>query len=57
MRTRVGALESMQRLGIGVDGDKLDALQAFVDHAVDGIAAAAAHTHDFDAGKGFDLVG
>ena len=57
MRTRVVALDSMQRLGIGVDGHKLDALQAFIDHAVDGIAAAAAHAHHFDAGKGFDLVG
>ncbi len=57
MRTRVGGFGEHQRLSIGVDGDEFHALQAFVDHPVDGIAAAAAHAHDFDAGKGFELVG
>ena len=28
--------------------DELDALQAVADHAVDGVAAAAAHTNDLD---------
>ena len=51
-----GGLREHQRLGIGVDGHKVNAVQAFVDHAVDGITAAAANTHDLDAGKGFDLV-
>ena len=31
-----------QRLGVGVDGDELDALQPGVDHPVDGVDAAAA---------------
>jgi len=37
-----------QRLRVGVDGDEVDALQPGVDHAVDGVDAAAAHTHDLD---------
>src|SRR5262249_4712099 len=37
-----------QRLGVGVDGDELDALQPRIDHAVDGIDAATADTEDFD---------
>ena len=46
-----------ERLGVGVDGDELDALHAFVDHAVDGITAAAADADDLDAGKRFgDLL-
>ncbi len=40
-----------ERLGIGVDGDKLDAADALLDHAVDGIGAAAAHTYDLDDGE------
>ena len=56
MRTRVWRFGEQQRLGIGVDGDEFDALQAFVDHAIDGIAAAAADADDFDAGKRFWLV-
>ena len=52
-----GAWREQQRLGIGVDRDELHTLQAFLDHAVDGIAAAAAHAHHLDAGKGFELAG
>ena len=40
-----------QRLGVGVDGDELDALQAGVDHAVDGVDAAAADADDLDDGQ------
>ena len=40
-----------QRLGVGVDGDELDALQAGVDHAVDGVDAAAADADDLDDGE------
>ena len=43
-----------QRLGIGVDGDELDALDALFDHAVDGVLPAAAHADDFDLGKVVD---
>jgi len=35
-------------LRVSVDGDELDAFQAGIDHAVDGIAAAAADSDDFD---------
>ena len=41
----------LQRLSVGVDGDELDAAQAGVDHAVDGVGAAAAHSHDLDDGE------
>src|SRR3546814_3218031 len=37
-----------QRLRGGVDGDELEALQACVDHAVDGVEAAAAEPDDLD---------
>ena len=37
-----------QRLGVGVHGDELDALQAGLDHAVDGVHAAAADAHHLD---------
>ena len=40
-----------QRLGVGVDGDELDALQPGVDHAVDGVDAAAADADDLDDGE------
>ena len=40
-----------QRLGVGVDCNKLDALQAFLDHAVDGVDAAAADSDDADHGE------
>ena len=37
-----------QCLGVGVDGDELDSRKAGVDHAVDGVRAAAADTDDLD---------
>ena len=37
-----------QRLRVGVDRDELDAAQAEVDHAVDGVDAAAADADDLD---------
>ena len=37
-----------KRLRVGVDGDELDAREARVDHAVDGIRAAAADADDLD---------
>jgi hypothetical protein len=40
-----------QRLGVGVDGDELDALSAGVDHPVDGVDAAAADADDLDDGQ------
>ena len=39
-----------QRLHVGVGDDELDAVEAGSDHAVHGIAAAAADADDFDAG-------
>ena len=39
-----------QRLGVGVDGDELDALQAGVDHAVDRVDTAAADADHLDDG-------
>ena len=40
-----------QRLRVGVDGDELDALEALLDHPVDGVDAATADTHDLDDGQ------
>ncbi len=37
-----------QRLRVGVDGDELDALEADLDHPVDGVDATAADTDDLD---------
>lgn len=37
-----------QGLGVGVDGDELDAAQSGLDHAVDGVDAAAADAHHLD---------
>jgi len=37
-----------QRLGVGVHGDELHATQIGLDHAVDGVDAAAANTDDLD---------
>ncbi len=37
-----------QRLGVGVDGDELDPLEADLDHPVDGIDAAPADPDDLD---------
>ena len=40
-----------ERLRVGVDGDELDPGQAGVDHAVDGVRAAAADADDLDHGE------
>jgi hypothetical protein len=40
-----------ERLGVSVDGDKLNALQPSIDHAVDGIDATATNTDDLDHRK------
>ena len=37
-----------QRLHIGIRGDELNAFEAGLDHAIDGVAAAAAHTDYLD---------
>jgi hypothetical protein len=44
-----GRLRQLQRLHIGVGGDKLHAFHVGLDHAVDGVAAAAAHADYLDA--------
>jgi hypothetical protein len=44
-------IRHQQRLGVGVDRDELDAVQARVDHAVDGVHAAAADADDLDDGQ------
>ncbi len=46
----IGARHLAERLQVGVDGDELDAAELGIDHAVDGVAAAAAHAHDLDLG-------
>ena len=40
-----------QRLRVGVDGDELDALEAGLDHPVDGIDATATDADDLDDGQ------
>ena len=40
-----------QRLGVGVDRDELDALEADLDHPVDGVDAASADADDLDDGQ------
>jgi hypothetical protein len=40
-----------QRLSVGVDRDELHALEADVDHAVDGVDAAATDADDLDDGQ------
>ena len=45
-----------ERLGVGVDGDELDATDALINHPVDGIAAATAYTNNSDLCKAFCLV-
>jgi hypothetical protein len=40
-----------ERLGVGVDGDELDAAEAELDHPVDGVHAATADTDDLDDGE------
>ena len=44
-------LQHEQRLRVGVHGDELDAGQARLDHAVDGVRAAAADSGDLDDGE------
>ena len=44
----LGRARAVQRLGVGVRADELDALDAFVEHVLDGVAAAAAHADDLD---------
>ena len=39
---------------VGVDRDELNALEIAPDHAIHGIAAAAADPHDADAGVAFE---
>ena len=45
-----------QRLFIGIDGGELHALDAGLDHAVDGVATAAADADDFDPRAGPRIV-
>ena len=40
-----------ERLGVGVDGDEFNSLEAVFDHAVNGVYAATADTNNFDDGK------
>ena len=40
-----------KRLGVGVDGDELDAAKAELDHAVDGVDTATADADDLDHGE------
>ena len=40
-----------QGLGVGVDGDELDALEADLDHPVDGVDSTSTDTHDLDDGQ------
>ena len=53
-----GGLRQLQRLAVGVGGDELHALHAGGDHAIDGVAAAAAHADDFDlrAARNFVVI-
>ena len=41
-------LAAAQRLRIGIDGDEFDPLHSLVDHVVDGVSAATAHSHHLD---------
>ena len=44
-------IRHQQRLRIGIDCDELDAPDPGIDHAIDGVDAAAAHSDNFDHGK------
>ena len=48
MLSLMSASHICERLGVGVRGDELDAAQACVDHAVDGVGSAAADADDLD---------
>ena len=50
-----GAALSLQRLQVGVGDDELDAVEAGLHHAVDGVAAAAADADHLDARAGVRL--
>jgi hypothetical protein len=39
-----------KRLRVGVGGDEIDAIHAFADHVIDGIATGAADADDLDHG-------
>ena len=45
-----GALRALERLQIGVGDHELHAFQVRLDHAIDRVAAAAAHADDLDLG-------
>ncbi len=47
-RDLLGCRVGVQRLRVGVDRDELDAFESKVNHRVDGVAARAANTDDFD---------
>ena len=47
-----GRLREFQRLQVRVGGDELDAFDFGADHAVDGVASAAAHTDHFNLRAG-----
>ena len=51
-----GAALLLQRLQVGVGDDELDAVEAGLHHAVDGVAAAAADADHLDARAGAALV-
>jgi hypothetical protein len=42
-------MRGLERLHVGIGGDELDAGHAGLNHAIDGISAAAAHADNFDA--------
>ena len=44
------ASERSKFLGVGVDGHEFHVLQAFGDHAIDGVAAGSTDTDDLDVG-------
>jgi len=47
---------NVQNLDVGVHRDELNPRQAGVNHAVDGISAAAAAADHFDFGEGRQIV-
>ena len=46
-----------QSLGVGVGDDEVDAVEARLDHVVDGVAAGAAHAQHGDPGAQFFRFG
>jgi hypothetical protein len=44
-------------LRIRIDRDKINTLQAFVDHTINGVAPTASYADYFDSSEGFDLIG